>query len=881
MVLSVVDFYFAISPKESKENTSLKKTMPLLFNPETKRGLKLIWFFLVAILFGPFSLWFMLFAKKNRRNLEKNYLTVLGLLLGLSVGFYAFLFIAPVHWIKLLILYFFSGLVSSIFILRHSHSHLLGLWILNSLQTPTHGDREEPRFTYKQTLMAVGLAIYPIVYIISLFHSIMDLQNFSIHLPSEVYTDGLLWMVYATPGIMLLAWLGLWYKINPSLRSLVYFYASLLVILVWLVIWEKADSILLATLYSQDREPLFFQLRLEENFRFTVKLFFYASAFLLGSGYLVTSVRSQIFFRRTLFLGLPSLLLYANMLFVMGDWNFYLIGIKEKAFLNQNIDLYRIMVRSQLKRIPAAYRTPETISEWAEYEYQLGNISKAKELFTKISKETPAKPFYTHLKRMAEQSLNNLSSKTISNSHLTAFASIKPASYLNQDWYGLLSTVAFLKPQWSDLDLKKKLLELSSSVQINLPKLNNIPDLIPVLREFEIPATTCFLSVERIKTALKAGHIPYLNLYGHWVPITGYDGGRHGYYYFVYRKRSQLNWFSNNDLDLISPRTEKVLAKDSARVQSVITSKVAADFILQNFIPEQELQDHITDLGGVGLILGDSLFVSKREKEAAYLVELGDAHYQEHDNYPEAATNYHEAELLFKNDQIESRILYLKRRYSEFASDAGDFENLFHEYPPKWMKLLGPDSSKEKEIVTKIINGKLGTYLMMNWITRSESDSNAKAKIKLDTAIQLYTWLHQKDSEEPIYLDSLAHIYFRQGNLDKSESFLNELSQLYPFGNENVSYRQAWIKLKLGKISEVAPLLSECKTFSNEARYLTLKAAVALNKGKGKTAFSLLERSLKLDKSLSETHELLVKYYQSRHDKSNAQLYELWQRRSS
>ncbi len=763
-------------------------------------------------------------------------------------------------------------------------------------------EREEAlRFdSLQHSLLAAAMAIYPLVYILALLHNIGELDNFSIHLPSDVYTDGLLWMAYATPGVGL-AGLAAWKTaLKPGLRALIYFYGSVLVVLAWIMVWERVDLFLAAQLQSADRDTLFFPFRLEQAWRSGVKAFFYGSAFVLGIAYLVGARRTSVFARRTVFLGLPSMILYANMLFALGDWNYYLAGFRERCFNAHHFTAYRFAAKAQLARTPAAYATPRLLEEWAELEYQTGDKPKAIALLRDLSERCKRKPYYSKLGKRADRSLAALAAQAI----LTDKADkadgagkadkeksapfllpvplqldlpvIKTASYLDQEWYALLSAVAYLKPSWTDLELKKRLLELSNTVQLHLPKLDNVPELIPALRQLELPVTTCFLTSDRIKAALAAGKVPFLSLYGHWVPISGYDAGRDGFYYYSYGASAGFDWFRNEDTDLFYHHAGEVFGGEAEKAKSR-----EFKYSLQKFVPRTELEDHVLDIGGVGMILGDSAFATPAERRAAFLVEQGDVYYQDHENYPEAAAAYLEAGHLHPNDQVYSRMVYLKRRYWEFASDSRDYQNLFYDFPPAWMAKLGPDKAIEKDIVTKIMHGKMGTYLMLNWYVAPIPDSSADSRAAMDTALTLFHELHRMDPDEPLYTDSLATLLYRRGDLKASETLYAELSGLYPFGSESALYRLAWIKLRLGKVGELSALLSRCPSYNEEARFLTMKAAVSMGKGHYRTAYASLARSLKIDKSIGETHALLADYYRRRGDKAGMQVHLNWQRRST
>ena len=871
----------------------LPKGSQLLRKPDSPYGLRALWFSLTTFLLGPFALWFILTAKIRRRNLLENGLRRQLALCGGFLAYGAFLFFAPLHWGILLAIHILASGWTVWAMRRPNRSRFFELGFEGSTGTgdpdplsPSRAERAEAiRFqALPQSLLAAALAIFPLVYIMALLHNIGELDNFSIHLPSDVYTEGLLWMIYASPLVGLAGLLTWRTRLKPGLRALIYFYAGVAAVLGWIMVWERLDVFLAAQFQGSSREALLFPSRIEERYRGAVKMIFYGSAFLMGVGYLVGAKRSSVFAKRTLFLGLPSLLLYANMLFALGDWNFYLSGLRERAFEDHRYSTYRLAARAELARTPDSHGAPYLLDEWAELEYQSGDRTRAAGLLRKLAGKCAGKPYFSKLRRRAERELAAMAKageplsagKSGGTATQLELPVIKSASYLDQEWYALLSAVAFLKPSWSDLDLKKKLLDLSNTVQLHLPRLDNVPELIPALRQLEIPVTTCFLDAARLRSALAQGKVPFLSLYGHWVPLSGYDPARDGFYYYSYGAPTSQDWLRNEDTDLFYHQGGQAFGGEAEKARTR-----AFKYSLQKFVPSVELIDHLLDIGGVGMILGDSVFVAAGEREAAFLVEQGDVYYQEHENYPEAAAAYRKAGGLFPCEQIDSRKIYLKRRYFEFASDTRDYQNLFYEYPPVWMEKLGPDKAGERAIVGKIMAGKLGTYLMMNWYSAPAPDTSAESRATMDTAVALFRELHRMDPFEPIYVDSLAGLLARRGDLKGSESLYVELTGLYPFGSESANYRLAWVKLKLGKIDEIPPLIARCKGYSEEARFLTMRGAVSMRKGRWRSAYATLSRSLKVDKSIAETHALLADLYKRRGDERNMQVHQRWQKRST
>lgn len=738
--------------------------------------------------------------------------------------------------------------------------------------------REGSREPLLSALLGAGLAVFPPVYALALFHNIGELGSFSVRLPSDVYTDGLLWMLYAIPMAVGLAFAIRQVPVRPGLRALIFFYAALAAVLAWIMVWERLDQVLAAQFAGSEREALLFPFRMEESFRAAVKWIFYGGAFLLGVSYLTLSARTSVFIRRTLFLGLPSLLLYGNMLFVLGDWNPYLSGLRIRFFEGHRHDLYRWAAAIQMARTPSAHHAPYLLDQWAELEYQSGNLPKAAELWNSLASRFRGIPYYDRIVARADSASANLENPGRDRSAPLELdlPIIKPASYLDGGWYAILSAAAFLKPDWTDLDLKKRLLDISTTVQLRLPAVDNIPEMLPVLRRLEVPVSVCFITSDRIKDALASRHVAFLSLYGQWVPISGYDPGRDGFYYHAYRAPAPSEWFRNDDTDLFNHSAGKAFGGEEKRRESRHKR-----FSLQKFVPRGELEEHILDIGGVGLILGDSAVAGEREREAALLVEQGDVYYQEHENYEEAAEAYRTAALLYDDDQVVSRMLYLKRRYRESASDPGDYRNLFRDFPPGWMRGSGPEPAREQEITAKIMQGGLGSYLMLNWYTTPPPDTGAQSRALMDTALSLFRTLRTMDPHEPLYIDSLATLHVRRGDLEIGAGLYSQLAEMHPFGNQSASYRLAWTKLKLGKVGDLPDLLERCEAYSDDPKYLTMKAAVSLRKGRLRQAHSFLARSLKLDKSIGETHDLMAEYHRLRGDTAGMQVHLQWRKRST
>jgi tetratricopeptide (TPR) repeat protein len=827
---------------------------------------KTLWFGLISLLLGPFALWFLLDGKLRRRGLLPGYPARFLMSAALFLAFHVFLFIAPIHWSGLLALYLGACGFTTWAMSRESRSAFFTL--------PTNPIGQDKRSgTFPESLLTLSMAIFPLAFLLSLVRQIGELGDFSIRLPSDVFLRSFAGMAYAAPVVLLLAW-GTWKaSYRPGLRALVYFHAAVAVVLGWIMVWERLDQIMAALFDVGDRNPLFFSYASEIAWRSAVKWFFYGASFLLGVAYLVGAARTSAFFKRALVLCIPTLMLYANMLFVLGDWNLYLGAFRDGAYALHHYTAYRLAAQSSLLRTPDAYDAPALREEWADLEYQSGRIDMARNLLARLSEDGRRHPYHAILGRRADSSLARLA-RPHGEAVVLDLPVIQPASYLDKEWYALLGAVAFLKPEWTDLDLRKKLLDLSSTVQLHLPNLENLPELAPAFRQLEIPISPCFLTKERAVAALKAGKIPFLSLDGHWVPLSGYDPGRDGFYYYSYRdQRGGSGLFRNEDMDLFRHTEGERFGGRKGKAEP--------RYSLQRFIPADELMRHVVDIGGVAIILGDSAFVDPAERHAAFLVEQGDVHYQDHDNYEDAALCYRQAAALFKHDQILSRMLYLKRRYREAASDPRDYRNLFKEYPPRWMRDLALPAAEEHALMGRILAGGLGSYILLNWHTNPAPDTTPEARAALDTALRIFTTLHALDPDEPLYLDSLASLHRRTGDFQAAESLYVRLASLQPFSEEYALYQLAWVRFKRGSMDGMDDLLDRCDGYAEEARYLTMRGALEMARGREGKAFASLSRSLKLDKGLGETHALLAEFHKRRGDAQLEAVHRAWLKRST
>ncbi len=841
--------------------------MPNTFSPIFFRKL---WFLVLAFLFGPLAPWFILSGKKIRRQLPLALWQNPFLLLIFWMTLQSILFFLPVHWLVVLLLY----IALCVFSIRIFFNNPSAQQLCIPFEKSTDGNKH-----FLPQLLAAAYAIYPLVYLVGLVHYIRDLQAFSIHLPSDVYTSSLIWMAYATPAVLLFALALRFFQLRFGLRQLLFFYAGLMVLSLWIGIWGKSDEFLLHLIAPQEKHPLFFSFPVEEKLRMLLRDGILFLGFFMGSLYLLPSRSSAVFIRRSSFLSLPSLVFYSQLLFLTGDWNYYLAGLRENQYQNHHYTVYHLLGNTELKRIPNSYTAPYLWGQLAELAYQTGAKEKAKTYLQQAQKIAEKKTYYAPLLRNITWQLNHLQQQHTQqneNSVSLELPIIKPATYLTADWYALLSAVSYLEPKLADIDLKKKLLTLSETIQIQLPDIHSAPQIVPVLKQLNVPHVVCYIDTLKIKNALRQHLVPYIFMPGGWAVISGYDAGRDGFYFYAYQNaRNKSSLFKNEDIDLFYQQTTKSIT-DS-------TKKNDYDFkySIQKFINSEKLQKHIHDIGGVGLVLGSNTFVVANETQGAFWAEQGDLLYQEQENDSAAATAYAKSRFLWPSEYVESRIFYLQKRYLRMALDARREENLYRPTIfPAWLKNIGLNANQEKYWMDKVLSGSMGIYMLLNEYSSLKLAAPMNNEARLDTSIQIFSQLHRLEPDEPSYLDSLATFKSIQNKWEDASTLWKAALGLYPFGNENISFRLAWSAYKLQQPDSVNVYLAHAPSYSEEADFLTLQGYCALNTKAYTKAYAALSKSLKLNKASPETHNLLMQYYTYKGDSSAVKLHQLWQKRS-
>jgi|GEM_PF-3290075 len=800
----------------------------------------------LGLLLGPFALWFALITKWARRGRLKNAAIPLLLIAALGCLVYLMLFFLPVRHEYLILVYLLGIALSTILILR-----IGGTQLFHFIPGISGGGPAPSEKSLWDCGLAAFLLVFPLAYLGGLIRSLGELQILSVQWPSRVYFEALLWAIGSLPLAAGLGWVLFRSRLQIRLRTLLTFFAGLVCIAFWLVLWENLDNQVLNWTWGKLREPLLFQPWVEERFRAWVKWVFCGTGSALALFYLVLSPTAPVLLRRCVFLGMPSALAYLNLLFLLGDWNYYLGALQSTLLREQHLRGYAWLAACKTSRVPHAFRTPYDLEELAEYHYQEKDTAGAIDLWKKMSVELSQRPYASLLKRRADHYLTHLNGRGGANDSDSRANTdlplrlIRPSQYLDANWYALLSAIGYLRPTWSELTLKKKLLALSPDLRMNLPALNGIPVLRSVLDGLGIPHRVAFCDAERLKGSLKSGLVPFLNVSGSWTAVSGYDDRRDAFVLYRYPEQYEQNpWWGAPQLDMLNNSEESgVPAPANARVP------------VKSSLPASELATALHDIGGVAVILGDSNGITRAEDRAAFLVELGDGYYQEQENDRAAAEAYAEAEKAFPNDYVATRMLYLKRRWEFRHLDAGDYSHLF-EKPghPDWFSKLEWEDARHRELIAKIWQGQMGQYLLLNWVAPIPAQGAPLFSERLDSAVHAYSVLRELQPAQAYYLDTLAALAHRAGHYDRELEYLDTLATYNPFGDQDIQFRIAWSAYLDGRFANVKKALKRCRLYRFEAKYELMEGAVACHEGHFRRGRKLLELSLKMDKANGHVH---------------------------
>ncbi len=814
--------------------------------------LKRIWLIWVALVLGPFALWFALLAKWRRRGSVRNYAWALSVMWIGTVATYAGFFFLPLaHW-ALVVIYLVGVGLSSYFILR-----VKGLELFHFVPVTAPGLPARPVrgiTALWQSWVTAFIAITPLAYLAALLRSLSELRAFSIQWPASVYVDALKWSLVSLPLVLALGWL-LWRSpLQARVRTILVFFVALFLIGLWILLWETIDTRLLGWIWGGTREPLLFDPWTEARLRLYVKVFFFSSGALLGIDYLILATSAATLLKRALFVGVPAGLIFAHMLFLLGDWNYYLGALQSTLLREQKLQGYALLAACKSARVPEAFRTPYDLEELADFRFQNGDTAAAQKLWTRMRTTLGNRPYASVLRQRAEhylQALAGQAKKGVGERDSGVelpLRLIRPATYLDADWYALLSAVGYLRPSWSDLEIKKRLLTVSPALQMDLPTLNGVPILRSVLDRLGIPHRAAFTDGQRLRQSLRRGLVPFVNLAGAWTAVAGYDATRDAYVLYRYPDHYEHNpWWGAPELDVLGEAP-----KDSDQRQM---PQRKGQVPVRRSVPAPELERNLHDIGGVAIFLGDTAWIKPEEDRAAFLVELGDELYQEQENDQAAAEAYAQAEILWPNDYVACRILYLKRRWQHQHSDPGDYSGLFHKPGlPAWARLVPLDSATVKRVTARILDGSMGQFLLLSWIALIPPEGSPLHTERLDSAETAFRLLRRLEPSQALYLDTLAALAHRRGAYAQEADALDTLSRYHPFGDEDIQFRLAWAAFLAGDRPRAKAALLRCPGFKHLPRHELIAGAISCAEGKKRQGRRLLERSLKQDKAEPRIH---------------------------
>ncbi len=830
--------------------------------------LRRFWLTLVCVILGPFAPWIAYLGKLRRRGLAAP-----GWWLVLAAAFcavYAVLWLAPLPWTWIWFLYAALGLCSGIgFFQAGADRYFKPL-------EPARAESGVVRSaSWRESLGVAALVVYPALFGAALFRDVNRLRAFAIHLPASVYTDALRFTLeFGTPSALLLAWLVRRAGFRPGVRLVLNLYGGLLVILAWVTVWQRAHLFGLRLFGAPAGEPLLHDVYREAAFRRDVQDAFYAGGVFLGASYLASAARSFVLIRRAVFVGLPVLLGYANLLLLLGEGAPFMAGVREHLYREGNYPAFRAMAEIESARFPAALNVPFLQQDLADLAYLRGDSAAAARWRHRILQVTADKPYDADLRERIAWEQHALAvhpgCTAPESLQVLPVPRVRPAATLDGNWYALLSVVAYFRPDWSDFEMKKKLLEVSPQVQLAAPSLNTVPAVAEALDVFGLPFSPCFLDSAGIHRALRAGKIPLINQADRWMPVVGWDPCRRGYLCYRYPDSLEKNpWLNPADKEVLFGVRTGLRHRSEVMPDNLIT-----------FLSEHEVLNHLHDIGGVALVLGDSNFAPAAERRAAYLTEFGDVLYQDHDDLVGAAQAYARAQALYPTDYIVARQAYLERRARWEEGSPYGLEAVFRSDVRTRPLPTGLDPAERTRIVRRILHGDLGQYLLVNWLQAwprffAVGDSAAR-----DTSRRIFrTWL-TLHPHNPAALDSIGAGFAAQRQWDSAEVYYRRTMAYYPLGNEYLAYRLAWTLFQRGRFDTMQVWLARCPSFQLEAGYLLMRGAGDWNSGHHAAALAALKKSLKLDKTLPETHAWMARVSGAEGDTALRNLSRRWLQRT-
>ncbi|MFC1584454.1 hypothetical protein ACFL5V_02785 [Fibrobacterota bacterium] len=728
------------------------------------------------------------------------------------------------------------------------------------------------------TVLMVSICAYPILFLIVAAVHISNILVYAVQSPTEIFVQIFKWILIVSPIVFFAGYLLKRGRFKFYPRHIFNYYLGIFFLGLVYLFCEYLHAEILGTVQVSGDDPLIFPYPEEQYFRVWVRAVFclFGAVHLLP--FILFSPDGHAFVKRLMLSSAVFFLVFLNVLITTGECNYYLSALREKSFAAHYYSVFGRISAIQLARTPSYYQSPHILQKAAELAYQKGNVSGARKQFESLVQTYSGVPYHGEITSQTEKMLNswgswvNRTEKTIPGSDLSVILDIpviQNADYLTINWYGVLSAIAFVNSDPSDLELKEKLLKLFSLDEHQLPLIETIPDLVPVLTRLGVPHKTAFFKNSLIIEALRQKCVPLIYYRYNWIPITGYDERRNGFLYYDY----SMNYKSH----ALFPKAGNDIIYSHDDFPGTSGKPREMKYSVQKFISFDDLEQHVTNIGGIGLIVGSMDIIPEKEALAAYYIELGDIYYQMQNNFDKAAECYQRARDLHRNWVVLERISFLNRYYQQRRREVKGPNRLYSDYedPPAWYLRCGFPPSLVEQLSTRILNGDAGWIILEQWPHRPVFRDSSH----LDSIIAMYSFLHEKDPFSLDYLDSLAKLEYEKGAYHKSEYYYEKLLSLLPRGNPEVYLELAWVKLLLDKTSEIKDLISRTEPGYNPAKYLSLEGASYLHSGNLSKARKKLMRSLKEDKTLAETHLLLAAYFDKKGDTDNKNLHQHWYNR--
>ncbi|MBF0431880.1 MAG: tetratricopeptide repeat protein [Fibrobacteria bacterium] len=793
-----------------------------------------------------------------------------------SFFYFTVLVLLPLHWAVIASFHLLLSVAMGVSNGRKQRSENWPLYTNN-----------EQSVSFFHNFLAAAYFVCPAVFLFAVGMAMDGLVRHAGKMPASVFGSGFKWVLLLLPVVILLAIFFRHIRFICYPRQLLFFYVGLTFLISVFAIFSHLNIKCLDYFQLSHQPALFFPYYIEQKFNYLTNLLYMSGGLLLLLPLMINARKTRMLAKKMFLTACYCLILFLNLQFISGNLNYYLLGGVKYAFYNYHYSLYQLASRVFLTKLPDYIFAPQLAFESAENLYQRGYVQESKKSFEKIIQKYANKPYHGEMVQKVNTILHawekwNRSLQIKSEidslkrkddcSILLAVPVIQKADYLTLDWYGVLSAIASCYPELNDLKLKEKLLTIFSKEERQLPLIDNLPALIPALNRLHAPHTPAFLNIELLIKAVKSNRVPLVFYNYTWVPVVGYDARLAGFWYYNYASNFHKSLSGSDKADDI------IFDADGNNEDG----KGFKRFAVQKFISASDMEKHLRDIGGIGIIAGDSGLVTKKQSMAAYLIEQGDIYYQQQNDFIMAANCYLRAKELHPNWVVLERIVFLKRRYQHFINDLSVTTSLYiRDTAQFWEKNFNISEEIELQSVHRILQGKAGNFILEQWPRRPRYRSSDI----LDSLDLIYRFLVKTNPYNTDYLDSLASINYEQGKYAESKEHYKALWSLSPGGNSRALFKIAWLHFKLGEYTKIESILKKrmkpTLTGADAAKLLALKGAVLFSKEKYTAAIQQLRKSLKEDLILPEVHSIIAQAYEKNGEHERALLHRSWQFRTS